>query len=230
MIEGLRAEGVVRSFGPAFTLQLDRLHLGPGQHLAIAGPSGCGKSTLLAVLALALRPTAGAVLALNGTDALPLWHANDNDGLAALRARHLGYVPQTGALLQYLTLADNIALPQRILGRPDPALIAHLAERLGIAAQLHRLPAQVSVGQRQRAAVARALAHRPAILLADEPTASVHPAQADEILALLRAAATEQGAALVISTHDTARATAAGFPIAPCRPEPGAATTRFAWP
>ena len=105
-----------------------------------------------------------------------------------------------------------------------------LAARLGIAAVLDRMPGQVSVGQRQRAAVARALGHRPGVVLADEPTASVHPAQADEVLALLTEAAEQDGAALVITTHDAARAAAAGYAVAPCRPEVGQAVTRFAWP
>ena len=139
-------------------------------------------------------------------------------------------MPQTGSLLPFLSLRDNIMLPQRILGRADPAHTVALAARLGIAAVLDRMPAQVSVGQRQRAAIARALAHRPSVVLADEPTASVHPAQADDILNLLTQTAAEDGAALVISTHDAARALAAGYAIAACQPDADAVQTRFCWP
>ncbi len=163
-------------------------------------------------------------------DALALWRADRGDALAALRARTVGFVPQTGALLPFLSLRENIVLPQRILGRPDPARVATLAERLGIAAILDRMPAAVSVGQRQRAAVARALAHRPSVILADEPTASVHPAQAVEILDLLTRTAAEDVAALVITTHDAQRALASGYALAPCQPEADAASTRFCWP
>ena len=229
----LRAERVSRSVaaaGSRFTLLIERFEVAPGSRVAVVGPSGCGKSTLLALLALALRPDTGEVLALAGIDALALWRANQGDALAALRARSVGFVPQTGALLPFLSLRDNILLPQRILNHPDGTRVAALAERLGIAAILDRMPAAVSVGQRQRAAIARALAHRPGVVLADEPTASVHPAQADDILELLTQTAAEDGAALVISTHDAARALAAGYAIAPCRPDADAARTRFCWP
>ncbi len=181
----------------------------------------------MALLGLALRPEPGASLSLGGTDAIPLWR--DPDALAALRARALGFVPQTGALLPFLTLRDNIALPLRILRRPDPARVTALAERLGIAAILDRAPAAVSVGQRQRAAIARALVHRPGIVLADEPTAAVHPAQADAILALLAEAA-DDGAALIIASHDAPRAAASGYTLAPCETDPGAARTRLTFP
>lgn len=225
----LHATDVRRGLG-GFSLVIDRLDVAAGQRVAVVGPSGCGKSTLLALMALALRPDAGAALALAGTDALALWRAGAGDALAALRSANIGFVPQTGALLPFLSLRDNIALPQRIANRPDPARVEALADRLGIFALLDRKPAAVSVGQRQRAAIARALSHRPGIVLADEPTASVHPAQADDILQLLVEAASDDGAALVISTHDAARAEAAGFAVAPCTVALGADATRFRWP
>ena len=229
----LRAEAVGRSIGVSgsrFSLLIERFIVLPGARIAVVGPSGCGKSTLLGVLALALRPDTAEALQIAGTDAKALWQAGAADALAGLRSRSIGFVAQTGALLPFLTLRANIALPQAIGSSPDVPWADALAERLGITAVLDRLPHAVSVGQRQRAAIARALVHRPALILADEPTASVHPAQADAVLALLSEAATEQGTALVITTHDAARAEAAGFDLAPCDPAPSADATRIAYP
>lgn len=224
--------GVVRRFGAAgadgFALHLDRLRLRPGACLAVTGPSGCGKSTLLGVLGLALRPDVGERLLLCGVDALHLWRDRHDAVLTALRARYLGFVPQTSSLLPFLSLRDNIALPQQITGRRDPAFAASVSAELGLEHVLDRRPAQVSVGQRQRAAVARALAHRPAVVLADEPTASVHPAQAAEVMALLARLARTASTVLVVATHDPAGAEAAGFTIAPCTPN-GPGATRFRW-
>jgi putative ABC transport system ATP-binding protein len=230
----LEAAGVRRLLGNGphgFALQLDRLVLQPGDRLAVVGPSGSGKSTLLGLLSLALRPDQAGVLRVLGEDVWALWQRGAGDALAALRARALGFVPQTAGLLPFLTLHDNIALSQTLAGRPDAQFLAELARRLDITTALDRRPAEVSVGQRQRAAIARALAHRPAIVLADEPTASVHPAQADDILALLATMAGD-GVALLVTTHDPDRATAAGFILAPCMPgaaADGTAHTSFGW-
>ena len=228
----LTATGVSRSFqggGTTFSLHVDQVVLQPGGKLAVVGPSGCGKSTLLGLLSLALRPDHADTLILNGVDAAELWRRGRVDALTALRSRCIGFVPQTSGLLPFLSIGENIALPQRILGRPDPGFVRDLAQALGIGDLLRRRPAEVSVGQRQRAAVARALSHRPPVLLADEPTASVHPAQADEILALLFDTTHALNAALVISTHDGERARTAGFALAPCRPDATASTTVFSW-
>ncbi len=194
----------------------------------MVGPSGCGKSTLLGLLALALRPEHAGALIVNAVNAGRLWQRNAQHRLAALRAGALGFVPQTAGLLPFLSLGENIRLTQRLAGRVDERRVRMLAERLDIAQTLRRLPADVSVGQRQRAAIARALAHAPALVLADEPTASVHPTQADDILALLLEVA-DAGTALLMTTHDPARAEAAGFALAPCRPVPDAARTCFGW-
>ncbi len=216
----LEAGGVRRRQG-GFELVCERLVLRAGERVAVTGPSGAGKSTLLALLALALRPDEGT-LALQGRDTMPLWERPD--ALAVLRSGVLGFVPQNGALLPYLSVRQNIALPLDIGRRREPGRVTALAEQLGIGGVLDRLPGAISVGQRQRAAIARALVHRPALILADEPTAAVHPAQADDILALLAGA----DAAVLIATHDAPRAAAAGFVLAPCRPEAGG-TTRFAY-
>lgn len=229
----LQAEGLVRRFSSGssgFALVVEAVSLEAGTLTAAVGPSGCGKSTLLGLLALALRPDVTGILRLRGHDAAALWRCQRLDALTQLRASLIGFVPQTSSLLPFLDLRANIALPQRILGRPDPRWLAMLSERLGIAHLLSRRPSQVSVGQRQRAAVARALSHRPPLVLADEPTASVHPAQASDILALLAEIARESGTALLITTHDADRAAAAGFAIAPCAVNSAAEITHFRFP
>ncbi|MDR3519065.1 MAG: ATP-binding cassette domain-containing protein [Azospirillaceae bacterium] len=232
----LMASRLRRSFSAGasrFILEIEGFTLVAGSGVAVVGPSGCGKSSLLAVLSLALAPDAATdpaqALMLAGQDVLALWRRRDTNALTRLRADTIGFVPQTAALLPFLSLHDNIVLPQRILGRLDPVRVAVLAQGLRIEDILDRKPAQVSVGQRQRAAVARALAHRPRLVLADEPTASVHPAQAEEILHLLAQVIRDTGAALVITTHDAARARDAGFAIAPFQPAADGITSGFTW-
>lgn len=217
-----------------FALEVPEFDLAAGEALALAGPSGSGKSTLLMMLALAAPPDAAEGFAFAGQDIRRLWREGRRDALAGLRAAKIGVVPQTGGLLPYLTVAGNIALTQRIAGRPDPARVRALAEELGIGAQLGKRPAALSVGQRQRVAIARALAHRPALVLADEPTASVHPELADAVLALLRRECAAAGAALLVATHDPERAARAGYPALACVTHPpgadGVARSVFARP
>jgi putative ABC transport system ATP-binding protein len=192
--------------GSRFELIVEELDIAPGAVLAVTGPSGSGKSTLLDMLALAKRPASAEAFVFepgpSAHDLMAIWRRGDGDLLARLRARHCGYVLQTGALLPFLTVIDNITLTQRVSGRLDRAHAETLAARLGIADQLGKRPGQLSVGQRQRVAIARALAHRPAVVLADEPTASVHPALGREIAVLLVEETRRTGAALVVATHD----------------------------
>jgi putative ABC transport system ATP-binding protein len=221
----LIAEGLERRLGTgpdAFRLIVPRFALRPGDRVALVGPSGSGKSTLLSLFALALRPDRAARFALRDADgrehdATALWQARDDAALARLRALTIGFVPQVSGLLPFLSLRANIRLAQDLSGRRDEARLDRLVSRLGLGAECDRRPEDVSVGQRQRAAIARALAHGPSLLLADEPTAAVHPAQADEVLSLLRDLS-DDGAAVLISTHDEARAVAAGFAVARCEP------------
>jgi putative ABC transport system ATP-binding protein len=121
-------------------------------------------------------------------------------------------VPQTGGLFAFLRVRDNIALPRRLLGMKDDGTVEHLAERLGVADQLLKKPSALSVGQRQRVAIARALAHGPALVLADEPTASVDPATADTVMALLLEQAAQNGAAVIVASHDWVRIKQLGLP------------------
>lgn len=215
----LSLRGVARAYrGDAapFALEVPEFDLAAGEALALAGPSGSGKSTLLMMMALASPPDAAARFAFAGCDIAALWRDGQRDALADLRARRIGVVPQTGGLLPFLSVEGNIALTQRIAGAPDAARVRMLAEELGIARQLPKRPAELSVGQRQRVAIARALAHRPALVLADEPTASVHPALAEAVLVLLRRECAAAGAALVVATHDPDRAAALGYPVVSC--------------
>ena len=215
----LSLRGVARAYrGDAapFALEVPAFDLDEGEALALSGPSGSGKSTLLMMLALAAPPDAAARFVFAGQDIARHWKAGRRDALADLRARRIGVVPQTGGLLPFLSVEENIALTQRIAGRPDPARARMLAGELGIRAQLAKRPAELSVGQRQRVAIARALAHRPSLVLADEPTASVHPELADAVLSLLRRECAAAGAALLVATHDPDRAARMGFPILAC--------------
>jgi putative ABC transport system ATP-binding protein len=201
-----------RSRGAAFCVRIERLTLPRGAAFAAAGPSGCGKSTLLDLIALALRPDSCGAFVLSpagdsgDVDIAEAWASGDEAALGAARRRHIGYVLQTGGLLSFLSVRDNIALPARLNGSSDTAHVAALAERLGIADQLAKRPAELSVGQRQRVAIARALVHRPALVLADEPTAALDPETADVVMELLVERTRAEGATLVVATHDRERA------------------------
>lgn len=197
-----------RAEGRAYEVELRELHLPEGARVALTGPSGSGKSTLLDLLALALAPERAECFTLTDRggpiDLAALWRAGRHEALAALRARLIGYVPQSGGLLPYLSVEDNIALTQRLSGRRDREALLGLCRRLDIADLLRLRPGQLSVGQRQRVAIARALAHGPRLVLADEPTASVDPARASAILDLLLSAGQAAGAAVIIASHDAA--------------------------
>jgi putative ABC transport system ATP-binding protein len=189
-----------------------------GAKIALIGESGSGKSTLLELLAMISRPSTSAEFlfaALPGSaqDIAALWLAQAADELGALRSRHIGYVLQHGGLLPYLSVRENIELSRRLLGLPQTDRAAHLADKLGIGPQLDKLPDALSVGQRQRAAIARALAHEPKIVLADEPTAALDLANAERIFALLVELADSLGVTLVTATHAHGLAQRAGLTL-----------------
>jgi len=174
------------------------LKLAPGQHLLLRGASGSGKSTLLALMAGLLTPAEGQVV-MSG-QALQELNPRQRD---AWRGEHLGFVPQRLHLSAALTVRGNLALPYVAAGlRPDGQRCDELLRQLGLAAVAERLPHQLSVGQAQRVALARALVRRPRLLLADEPSASLDDANTAQVLDLLLQAADEQGATLVLATHD----------------------------
>ncbi len=186
---------------------MPRLDIHPGAKLAFVGESGSGKSTLLELLAMILRPSASEGFFFtpceNGSryDIAASWQRGDADALAELRGRHIGYVLQSGGLLPYLSVRDNIELSRRLLRLPVADSAQHWGERLHIAPQLDKLPGELSVGQRQRAAIARALAHEPRVLIADEPTASIDPVNAERIMKLMTSLVDELGVTLILASH-----------------------------
>ncbi|HMH75988.1 MAG TPA: ABC transporter ATP-binding protein [Candidatus Udaeobacter sp.] len=173
-----------------------------GQFLAIAGPSGSGKSTLLGLIAGLDQPTAGRI-EVAGVEITGL----DEDGLARFRRDRIGYVFQSFHLLPTLTAAENVAVPLELAGETDAAArAAALLAEVGLAERAHHYPVQLSGGEQQRVAVARAMARRPALLLADEPTGNLDSATGKQIIELLVGMNRRLGATLVLVTHDTALA------------------------
>lgn len=200
--------------GTTFQLSVPELDIPRGSKLAIIGESGSGKSTLLELLTMLLRPSDcdqflfTPVEGEPGHDIRSLWNNQAADTLADLRSRYVGYVIQSGGLLPYLTIRDNINLSLRLLQLPVTGVAEELADMLEIAAQLDKTPALLSVGQYQRATIARALAHRPAVLIADEPTAAVDPINARRILGILTELVNEFGVTLLMATHNLQQARA----------------------
>ena len=182
------------------------LRVAPGEFVAIMGPSGSGKSTLLNVLGALDRPDTGRYrLAQDEISAL------DVDAASAVRNRRIGFVFQSFHLLPRLTVLENVLLPQRYARHADPGAAERavaLLERIGLGQRIGHLPGQLSGGQLQRAAIARALLNQPALLLADEPTGNLDSRSAADVLELLRELHAG-GQTLVLVTHDPAIAAGA---------------------
>ena len=169
-----------------------------GTSVAIVGPSGSGKSTLLGILGGLELPTSGEVSV--GSQVVT---AMSEAQRAALRRREFGFVFQSDNLQPFLTVSENLGLQAAQAGIiDDPAHRSELLEALDVAALAHRFPDQLSGGQRQRVAVARALVHRPSLLLADEPTGSLDPASANRVVELLVRSRERSVTTLVVVTHD----------------------------
>jgi len=163
------------------------------------GPSGCGKTTLLQLLGLLDRPDGGSI-ALDGNDA---W-ARGERGRAALRLTGIGFVFQQSNLIEHLSIRDNVALPAWRAGKPRSAALADadgLLERFGLTHRARARATEVSIGEGQRAAIARALINRPKLILADEPTGSLDVESAETVMAALFATPGE-GPAVLVATHD----------------------------
>jgi putative ABC transport system ATP-binding protein len=178
------------------------LEIARGETVAIMGASGAGKSTLLALLAGLDEPTSGIVrLAGNELTAL------DEDGRAAVRARHVGFVFQSFHLVPSLTALENVMLPLELTGRADARSTAReVLGRVGLAERVGHYPRQLSGGEQQRVAIARAFVTRPDVLFADEPTGNLDTATGERIMDLLFGLNSATGATLVLVTHDMALA------------------------
>lgn len=180
------------------------LDIHAGQVLLVMGPSGSGKTTLLLMLGAVLRPTAGSItVASKDSSGVDVATAPERD-LPRLRARAFGFVFQDYALIPALTAAENVAIACNLAGRIGPPAQERaeaLLTRVGLAERARFRPAQLSGGEQQRVAVARALANDPAVILADEPTANLDAAHGRDLARLLRALA-DEGRAVVIVSHD----------------------------
>ncbi|MEL7976961.1 ABC transporter ATP-binding protein [Isoptericola sp. F-RaC21] len=196
----LSGRGLRHAYGATPVLDDVDLALEPGEVVALLGPSGSGKSTLLHLLAGLLRPDGGQVwLAGERLDTLSERRRSD------LRLRRMGFVFQLGDLVPELTIAENVELPLRLTGvRATAARARALAmlDRLGVADHAHKRVSEVSGGQAQRGAVARALVHRPPVVLADEPTGSLDTTTGELVLEALVDAAAAQGTAVLLVTHE----------------------------
>ncbi|WP_371168831.1 ABC transporter ATP-binding protein [Aliiroseovarius sp. 2305UL8-7] len=201
----LQASNVQKSFlsadGPVRILRGVDLSLAGGQSLALTGESGSGKSTLLHIIGGLDVPDDGEIL-INGADISGL----SDTGRAALRRGTVGVVFQQFNLIPSLNVADNISFQARLAGQFDASWVADLTARLGLNEQLANYPEQLSGGQQQRVAIARTLAPRPQLVLADEPTGNLDEDTAAQVLDLLLELVSETKAGLLMVTHSSAMA------------------------
>lgn len=196
----LHLRGVTKTYetsdGPQPVLRGVDLGLNAGETLALTGESGSGKSTLLHLVGGLDMPDAGAI-EVAGADVT----AMDDEARAALRRGTVGVVFQQFNLIPALDVEANLSFQARLAGRYDPDWCAELAERLGLSPFLRRYPEQLSGGQQQRVAIGRALAARPQLLLADEPTGNLDETTADAVLTLMLELVRESDTALLMVTH-----------------------------
>jgi putative ABC transport system ATP-binding protein len=178
-------------------LDIPHFEVQNGEQMVLVGRSGSGKTTLLHTIAGITRPDRGEIL-IDGIDIAKLSEA----GVDKVRAAKIGYVFQTFNLLPGFTALENVMLGMTFArGRKDPQRARQLLERVGLAHRMAHKPAALSVGEQQRVAVARALANRPSLLLADEPTANIDPRNQQKIIDLIRDTCREEGVSLILVTH-----------------------------
>ena len=197
----VRLEGVVRRYAHGASsvaaLRGVSLEIARGERVALIGPSGCGKSTLLNLIAGVDRADEGEVWVAG----LELTTAGER-ALVDLRRHVVGVVFQGFHLMPNLSVEENVALPLALAGRSDPARVAELVERVGLGARRAHLPSELSGGEQQRAAIARALAASPELLVADEPTGNLDTETGRRVLELLEELARDEGTTLLLVTHD----------------------------
>ncbi|QAV22978.1 ABC transporter ATP-binding protein [Proteus hauseri] len=212
----IQIEGMAITRGDAqqgFRVALPSLMLDKGEIGALTGLSGCGKSTLLEMIGLILRPDELSQFQLG--DNFSITQAvlgNEQAQLSALRAEKLGFMLQNGGLLPFLTVMQNIQLPRKMLGlSPHSDWLDHVIDHLQLRSLLNRLPRQLSIGERQRAAFIRAIAHEPALLLADEPTAALDPHNAQALYALIVEMVKQLNISALVVSHDWSLVERFGF-------------------
>jgi putative ABC transport system ATP-binding protein len=197
----LRITDLRKAYGDTPVFGGVSLRIGAGEFVAMLGESGVGKSTLLNCIA-GLDEADGGEVRIDGTPVGTLAEPER----AKLRREKLGFVFQAFHVLPHLSVAENVGLPLRLLGRPDDTRTNALLGAVGLAGLGARSPAQLSGGQLQRVALARALVHRPLLILADEPTGNLDPGTAERMMDLLQAQVRAEGAACLLVTHSAAAA------------------------
>lgn len=223
----------LRKRDSGYTLLIPNLRIRQGDMVALTGSSGCGKSTTLDLLGMALRPDdtpdSSFTFSTGGTsyNVNELWQQDNQVALSTLRREHVSYILQTGGLLPFLTVEENMTLAAEARTLPAPfdltkaqpddshrslhEMAQQVAEKLGIAHLLKANPSTLSIGERQRVAMGRALIGKPRVILADEPTAALDPMQARAALRLLVESVDRTATALVLVTHDHALLDCANF-------------------
>lgn len=200
-----------------FVIHVPRLCVRKSDRIAIIGESGSGKSTLLDVLSLVRIATQARVFTVQFDarkyDVRPGDDATESKLINRLRRDYIGYVPQIGGLVSALTVWDNITMPMRLRGKYDGAFARDIAKRLGIETQLEKHPKTLSVGQRQRVAIARSMCGSPALIAADEPTAALDPINARGAIESLIECASLSTAAVLIVSHHVEQLTSRGFRV-----------------
>ncbi len=197
----LQVSQLSKRYGNSTVFSHVDLKLAAGEFVALLGESGVGKSSLLNCIAGLDLPDEGRVQ-LAGQAVT----AQDEAQSARLRREHMGFIFQAFHVLPHLTVADNVGLPLRLLGRPDSSRVEMVLNEVGLAGLGGRLPAQLSGGQLQRVAIARAVVHQPRLILADEPTGNLDPETAQLVMGLLQRQVREHAAACLLVTHSTAAA------------------------
>nr|WP_231292187.1 ABC transporter ATP-binding protein [Edwardsiella ictaluri] len=205
-------------------MDLPQLTLRPGQVMAVTGESGCGKSTLLEAIGLLLQPSKVGRFELSEStqqfDIAALLKDERHNELAAIRARQIGFVLQNGGLLPFLNVKDNILLPCQLLKISfESAMLERILDALKLAPLLAKYPTQLSFGERQRAAFARAILHRPALVLADEPTAALDPYNAQKLFSLFIELVRQEGMMALVVCHDWPLVQHFKLPCLTARPE-----------
>ena len=202
----LDAAGLTKTYGRGHTevvaVRDATLTVARGSIVALIGPSGAGKTTLLTLLGLILPPDAGHII-IGGTTVFDDHRMRVN--VRRFRRQHLGFVFQKANLIPFLTATENVRLAMEINDHPSRVAkqrAMELLEYLGVAERAEHLPSKLSGGEQQRVAVARALANRPSLILADEPTAAIDSVRGRQVMELFRKVAHEQNAGVIVVTHD----------------------------